>query len=360
MSQPKPSSNVLSIAAASLMLLTAMGCGDARAPGSRTSRDTPASPDPSVTAVRGASWLRHLGLRVDQTRMGEMGGESQPPPSARTEPQLGTPGTGSMSGGEGGGMMGGGGRDGMGMGPGMMGGGVGGVMHRFLGRYRSDRKSATALLGEAFELTGADLYRLNCQSCHGPKGEGAPPEIKSLLDPVRGATVSAIEARMKKAGHPIAETMAKQLAAQGEATLRKRLADGGKKMPAFAHLRGDEVDALLAYLRHLAGVTGPEAEPLLVPQTAARVGEHLVKGTCHICHDAVGPGGHRAMMEGVIPSLGSFPQDQSLTGVVRQVEYGSGPMMRMMGGPAMPALPYITPEEVAAAYFYLEAYPPGS
>ncbi len=256
--------------------------------------------------------------------------------------------------------MTGGGRDGMGMGPGMMGGGSGvdGVMHRFLGRYRSDRESAMTLLNEEFEVTGGDLYRLNCQSCHGPGGEGAPPEIKSLLDPVRGASASAITARMEKMGHPISKAMAAQLAAQGEATIRKRLSAGGQKMPAFAHLRGDEVDALLAYLRRLAGGGGPTAEPRLVRETAARVGEHLVKGTCHVCHDAVGPGGHRAMMEGRIPSLASFPADEALGSVVRQVEDGSAPMMRMMGGAEMPALPYITPEEVAAAYFYLEAYPP--
>ena len=30
----------------------------------------------------------------------------------------------------------------------------------------------------------------------------------------------------------------------------------------------------------------------------------------------------------------------------------------MMGGTQMPAFPYFTEEEIAAAYFYLEGYPP--
>jgi len=36
---------------------------------------------------------------------------------------------------------------------------------------------------DAVSLRGADLYRLNCQSCHGETGQGAPPEINSLINP---------------------------------------------------------------------------------------------------------------------------------------------------------------------------------
>jgi mono/diheme cytochrome c family protein len=316
----------------------AQGASDPVLAASRTS-----PPDASVTPASGPSWLQHLNLPIDQTRMGQMGGTGEATPSERREPELAAPGSERAPGGMGG----------------MMGrGGMGGMMGRFLGRYRVDRQAAMALMGEPFELAGADLYRLDCRSCHGPDGQGAPPEIKSLLDPVRGATASAIETRMKKAGHPIPAAMASRLAAEGEAAIRKRLAQGGQKMPAFPYLRGDEVDALLAHLRHLAGIGGPAAEPRLVSETAARVGERLVKGTCQICHGAVGPGARAAMMEGTIPSLASFPAQESLGAVVQQVEYGSSPMMGMMGGPRMPALPYITPEETAAAYFYLEAYPP--
>jgi hypothetical protein len=30
-------------------------------------------------------------------------------------------------------------------------------------------------------LHGSDLYRLNCQGCHGESGLGAPPEINSVI-----------------------------------------------------------------------------------------------------------------------------------------------------------------------------------
>ena len=40
---------------------------------------------------------------------------------------------------------------------------------------------------ESFELSGADLYRLNCRSCHQDDGKGLPPEIHSVIPTVQGA-----------------------------------------------------------------------------------------------------------------------------------------------------------------------------
>lgn len=65
------------------------------------------------------------------------------------------------------------------------------------------------------------------------------------------------------------------------------------------------------------------------------------------------------MMRGIIPSLASFVREQSLSTMIRQVEYGSPRMMGMMtGAQMMPAMPYLTEEEVAAGYLYLADYPP--
>lgn len=310
-----------------------------------------AAPEPSgapavtVTAVHGPSWLHHLRLSVSRSKMGEMGGSGPAPESERREP---APGAGSSQ-------------------------GFNQLMRRFLSMFNSKPEEAERAFHQPFELTGADLYRLNCQSCHGPDGKGAPPEINSVLDPVRGTSVAEIERRMAARGRSIPEDMARDLAAQAEKSIRDRLRNGGEKMPPFPHLRGDEVEALLAYLDRLAGVPGGGKPEKLVPQSAARVGEHVVKGTCQICHDATGPGGHRmAMMGGVIPSLESFPRQYSLDSVIHQVQLGSSAMSGMMGrgmmgggmmgrkgGETMPALPYFTEEEIAAAYFYLKEYPPG-
>ena len=120
-------------------------------------------------------------------------------------------------------------------------------------------------------------------------------------------------------------------------------------MPAFSHLRKDEVEALVGYLEKLAGVPPTERDGLAVPESAARVGEHMVRGTCHICHDATGPGA--GLGQGSIPSLVSIPRDHSISGIVHQVQYGSCTAMKLTGGDVMPAYPYFTEEEIAAAYF---------
>jgi hypothetical protein len=44
-----------------------------------------AGPVPEVTAVRGPSWIQHLGVELDDTHMGKMGGQG-PPPATRREP----------------------------------------------------------------------------------------------------------------------------------------------------------------------------------------------------------------------------------------------------------------------------------
>ncbi len=267
------------------------------------------SPSPAMTPARGPSWLKHLGIRLADTRMGHIGGTDAAPATARREPGI------------------------------------------------AQRETAQALR-ENFELTGADLYRINCRSCHGPTGEGASPEIPSLIGPAQGTSTASIEHRMEQRGAPISEEMATQMASQAEQAIRDRLQKGGKKMPAFAELRPEEITALFGYLRQLANVPGKQ-EMLPVNESAGHVGEEVIKGTCHICHDATGPGGSRMMimMRGMIPSLASLPEYQSLDEVLRQVHYGSR-MMMMMGGSRMPPLPYFTDQEIAAAYFYLRAYPP--
>jgi mono/diheme cytochrome c family protein len=256
----------------------------------------------AITPVEGPSWLRNLGLHVFQTSLEQMGDGGFIPSTHRTEPRT----------------------------------------------------------GNTFVLAGADLYRINCRGCHGPEGKGAPPEINSLIGPVQGMSPAFIRQRMKARGLEADDAMVNQLATQAEGAIRQRLQKGGKKMPPFEYLDRDEVNALLAYLETLAAVPAPRLPQRLVHEAALHVGEDVVKSTCHVCHDATGPGrGGMMMMRGTIPSLASIPYEQPLSSVMRQVQYGSPPMMGMMGGgERMPALPYFTEEEIAAAYFYLANYPP--
>jgi mono/diheme cytochrome c family protein len=296
-----------------------------------------AEPGGVVTPVHGPSWLKQIGIfDIRATAMGERGGYDPPPPSPRKEPEF--PVETERSGNP-------------------MGMGMGGMMGRSYSNDRLSPSEVKRLMSEQFFLAGIDLFRLDCRSCHGPNGNGAPPEINSLIGPFQGTSPALLEERMKKLGRPIGEDLAKQLAAQAEENIRQRLQKGGKKMPPFRHLDREEVNALLKYLKAHVGAPESQGKEILVMQSVSRVGEHLVKGTCRICHDATGPGvGRMGMMRGTIPSLASFPWEQSMQSVVWQVELGS--RMMMMGGQRMPAYPYITAEEAAATYLYLLHYPP--
>ena len=332
-----------------LMILVSVDNGNSDESGSAEKpsvsvKEQNAGPDNIVTPVRGPSWLKQIGIfDIRLTPMGEMGGHNPPLPSPRKEPYFPVEGVSP------------GGRMGSRMGSRM---GMGGMMGQSQFNYRAGPYEIESLMGERFFLAGIDLYRLNCQSCHGPNGRGIPPEINSLIAPFRLTSPALIEEQAKKSGKQLGEDVAKELASQAEENILQRLRNGGNKMPPFRHLEGEEVNALMQYLKRQAGAPESQGKEILVKQSVSRVGEHLMKGTCHICHDAAGPGsGHMGMMMGgIIPSLASFPWEQSMQSLVWQVELGSRAMM--MGDLRMPAYPYITADETAASYLYLMQYPP--
>ena len=316
-------------------LAIAAGCRRDSPPTSSVEEVTDVRQRGVVTPVRGPSVIARHGLALETTRLGQAGGSGSPPETARTEPPLASEiGRGWRS-------------------P------MGAALERFFSLFREGRADAAATLDETFVLTGADLYRLNCRSCHGPAGAGAPPEIPSYVGPVQGASAALIRRRLEARGAEVDDAFVRDLAADGEQTLRERLQNGGERMPAFPHLEGNEVDALIWYLKRQADVPEAIGQPHEVTESVARVGEHLAKGTCHVCHDATGPGGGRMMMmRGVIPSLASFAEQKSPDDLVRKVRDGASGMMGMMGGGRMPVYPYLTEEEILASYLYLITYPP--
>lgn len=200
-----------------------------------------------------------------------------------------------------------------------------------------------ATLRERWTLTGADLYRLNCRSCHNPEGTGLPPEINSVIGPIR-ATSPAL-------------SKAHDVAARADASVRKRIREGGEKMPSLPHLTPAEVEAILAHLGRLAGVPEAEHKDPRVALSTVQVGQHVVKGTCQICHDTTGPGTYsgRGGTGKLIPSLSAIIEAKSMPDVIRKVHTGS-PSAESRG--EMPLFTYLTDEEVAAAYLYLVSRPP--
>jgi len=114
--------------------------------------------------------------------------------------------------------------------------------------------------------------------------------------------------------------------------------------------------------RSRADVRGAADKQFTVRESAYRVGEHIVKSTCHVCHNAVGPNPSPSeMLEGAIPPLSTLTTRVTLPDFVRKVTHGS-PIVE--GTPPtpyrgrMPVYPYLTQDEAAAAYQYLILYPP--
>ena len=283
-----------------VLAISALG----QSPGAKTVQATP---------VAGESWLKHLHRTFEETSMGKTG-------------RLGPP--------------------------------------RSIGEETSDRQmplSADAT-SETVTLHGSDLYRMNCWGCHGEFGLGTPPEINSVINPTRAMSTQVILERMKNLGMDMSRADAAVLAKQSKAALLERLHKGGTDMPPFPHLSEPEVHAIVAYLKQLAGVPGAEREQEAVEESRVRVGEHIVKSTCHICHNATGENpSPQQIFNGAIPPLSTLTARTSLPEFERKIRSGAPIVMGTPPSPfrgRMPVFYYMGKDEVADAYLYLRLYPP--
>jgi mono/diheme cytochrome c family protein len=270
--------------------------------------------DTSVTAVRGESWLLHLGRSFGETSMGKTWNLGPPPP-----PDPGTE----------------------------------------LPPWQLNL--SPGFPAPIVTLHGSDLYRMTCQGCHKESGQGAPPEINSIIDPVRATSVAAIAARMKAAGREMSRADTSAMAKESKAMLLQRLHIGGQHMLAPT-MSEAEIRSLVAYLEQLAAIPGAEKNQIAVKESSYRIGEHIVKSTCHVCHSATGPNpSPDQILKGAIPPLSSLTTRVSLSGFVRKVT--SGAPIIMSTPPTyyrghMPVYVYFSQDEAAAAYLYLIRYPP--
>jgi mono/diheme cytochrome c family protein len=273
--------------------------------------------DAAITAVTGESWLHHLHRPFDESSMGRTWRLG--PTGAATDqaaPRL-----------------------------------------RLAAQFDS-----TAPRSRMETLHGSDLYRLNCQGCHGESGLGTPPEIGSLIDPVRATSAALVAQRMKKVGMALSRRQTAELVNQSRGALLKRLHEGGRDMPSFHHLSEEEIRSLVAYLKQLADVPGAEKQEVAIQESHARVGELIVKSTCHICHGATGLNPTPAeLLEGAIPPLSVLPERVNRAQLVRKVTSGApvtmGTTSSVYRG-RMPVFSYLSENEARDVYEYLTRYPP--
>jgi hypothetical protein len=122
-----------------------------------------------------------------------------------------------------------------------------------------------------------------------------------------------------------------------------------------------EIRSLVPYLEQLSGIPGAERNQITVKESSYRVGEHIVKSTCHICHSATGPNPNpEQILGGAIPPLSALTRRVSLSEFVRKVTSGA-PIV--MGTPPasyrgrMPVFVYLSQDEAATGYLYLTRYP---
>lgn len=275
---------------------------------------TAATKAAEVTRVAGESWLNHLHRNFEETSMGKTG-------------RLGPPS--SMKGEE---------------------------------NPDWQRQLSVDSTSTTVTLRGADLYRLNCWGCHGESGLGAPPEINSVINPTRATSTQLVMERMKNLGMDMSRADATQLANQSKVALLQRLHKGGTDMPPFPNLSEPEVRAIVGYLKQLAGVPGAENQQATVEESRLRVGEHVVKSTCHICHSAEGPNPNaEQLFHGSIPPLSTLTTRTSLPEFERKVRNGAPITMGTPPSPfrgRMPVFYYLDQDEVADAYLYLRLFPP--
>ena len=112
--------------------------------------------------------------------------------------------------------------------------------------------------------------------------------------------------RMKKAGREMSRSDVTTVAKESKVLLLQRLHAGGQHMPPPTLSEG-EIRSLVPYLEQLSDVPSAEKNQIAVKESSYRVGEHIVKSTCHICHSAAGPNPDaKQIFEGSIPPLSTL------------------------------------------------------
>src|SRR5260370_36304397 len=130
-------------------------------------------------------------------------------------------------------------------------------------------------------------------------------------------------ARSKKSGRDLSRADATVLAKQAKVLLMQRLHNGGQDMPP-PNLSEAEIRSDVAYLEQLSGVPGAEKKQIAVKELSDRVGEQIVKATCHICHSATGPHPNtQPILEGALPPLGTLTTRVRLPEFLREVANGA-------------------------------------
>ena len=211
-------------------------------------------------------------------------------------------------------------------------------------------------------LKGSDLYRLNCQGCHGESGAGTAPEINSVINPVRSTSVALVMERMKNTGMDIGPGRRCQTRTAVKSGAATETAQRGREHAVLFPLERNRGPRAGRVSEGTGWRTRSREGAVHSKRIGKSIGELVVKSTCHTCHSAVGPDpGPQQLLDGAIPPLNTLTTRKSQPEFNQKVTVGA-PIL--MGTPPllcrgrMPVFYYLSEEEAADAYLYLTRYPP--
>ena len=172
--------------------------------------------------------------------------------------------------------------------------------------------AASASLNQDTFVTGIDIYRLNCASCHETDRAGNPPHYPSLL------SVKAELTRME---------------------IYNIIDKGKDRMPAFPHLTAQEKEALVAFLL--------DEKLQSVGMSSGLTGERLFKSNCASCH--------RATIHDSKPSNICMMEAAPLAGATTRFTKEEFFKIMKSGICYMPSFDHFTSSETEALYAFLKS-----
>ena len=165
---------------------------------------------------------------------------------------------------------------------------------------------------EQGSMSGEELFRLNCASCHGQNLQGNPPVYPSLKDVSKRLSRSAVHNQIRQ---------------------------GKNLMPPFAHLSQEQREAIIDYL-----FSGTSKTVKAV--TGAEKGEMLVRGNCLSCH-RINPDDPR-------PAEARGMEPAHLAGVAQRFSYAEFVNIINRGPCYMPSFNHLSNKEKESIYAFLE------
>ena len=168
-------------------------------------------------------------------------------------------------------------------------------------------------------VTGQELFRLNCASCHGVDRKGNPPTFPALVD---------IKGKLTKV------------------QIKEIVKNGKGLMPPMAHLSEKEIDVITGFL-----YGEEEQEAMMALLTPVEQGEMLFKSNCAGCHRATT---NDPKPQNANTQMCSMMEPAVLAGATKRFTKDEFLNILETGPCYMPSFSYMKEEEKEALYAYLK------